>query len=85
MKSLRTERCHVGLSREFVGTACCTYGQSNRTIVLVSDWPCCDVGTQIMLFRQISHHEFPFRASFFNPHFFQMLYHMSNDISTHGF
>ena len=31
MKSLRTERCHVGLSREFVGTACCTYGQSNTT------------------------------------------------------
>ena len=33
MKSLRTERCHVGLSREFVGTACCTYGQSNTTNV----------------------------------------------------
>ena len=31
MKSLRTEGCHVGLSREFVGTACCTYGQSNTT------------------------------------------------------
>ena len=33
MKSLRTERCHVGLSREFVGTACCTYGQSNTTYI----------------------------------------------------
>ena len=33
MKSLRTEGCHVGLFREFVGTACCTYGQSNTTSV----------------------------------------------------
>ena len=33
MKSVRTEGCHVGLFREFVGTACCTYGQSNTTIV----------------------------------------------------
>ena len=32
MKSVRTEGCHVGLFREFVGTACCTYGQSNTTI-----------------------------------------------------
>ena len=31
MKSVRTTGCHVGLFREFVGTACCTYGQSNRT------------------------------------------------------
>ena len=31
MKSVRTEACHVGLFREFVGTACCTYGQSNTT------------------------------------------------------
>ena len=31
MKSVRTEGCHVGLFREFVGTACCTYGQSNTT------------------------------------------------------
>ena len=31
MKSIRTERCHMGLSREFVGTAWCTYGQSNTT------------------------------------------------------
>ena len=32
MKSVRAEGCHVsyvGLFREFVGTACCTYGQSN--------------------------------------------------------
>ena len=28
-----TEGCHVGLFREFVGTACCTYGQSNTTIL----------------------------------------------------
>ena len=33
MKSVRTEGCHVGLFREFVGTACCTYGQSNTTNV----------------------------------------------------
>ena len=32
MKSALTEGCHVGLFREFVGTACCTYGQSNTTI-----------------------------------------------------
>ena len=32
-KSVRTERCHVGLFREFVGTACCTDGQSNTTNV----------------------------------------------------
>ena len=31
MKSVRTEECHVGLFREFVGTACCTYGQSHTT------------------------------------------------------
>ena len=31
MKSVRTEGCHVGLFREFVGTTCCTYGQSNTT------------------------------------------------------
>ena len=31
MESVRTEGCHVGLSREFLGTACCTYGQSNAT------------------------------------------------------
>ena len=36
MKSFRTERCHVGLSREFVGTACCTYGQSNTTNALTT-------------------------------------------------
>ena len=29
---LSTEGCHVGLFREFEGTACCTYGQSNTTI-----------------------------------------------------
>ena len=34
MKSVRTEGCHVGLIREFVGTACCTYGQSNTTYYL---------------------------------------------------
>ena len=33
MKSLRTEGCHVGLFREFVGTSCCTYGPSNATII----------------------------------------------------
>ena len=32
MESVRMEWCHVGLFREFVSTACCTYGQSNRTI-----------------------------------------------------
>ena len=32
MKSVRTEGCHVGHFREFVGTACCTYGQLNTTI-----------------------------------------------------
>ena len=31
MKSVRTTGCHVGLFREFVGSACCTYGQSNTT------------------------------------------------------
>ena len=31
IKSVRTEGCHVGVSREFVGTACWTYGQSNTT------------------------------------------------------
>ena len=33
MKSVHTEGCHVGLFREFVVTACCTYGQSNMTSV----------------------------------------------------
>ena len=32
MKYVRAEGCHVGLFREFVVTACCTYGQSNTTI-----------------------------------------------------
>ena len=32
MISIRTEECHVGHFRKFVGTACCTYGQSNTTI-----------------------------------------------------
>ena len=32
----RTEGCHMGLFRELVGTACCTYGQSNTTINSVS-------------------------------------------------
>ena len=31
MKSVSTEGCHVGHFRESVGTACCTYGQSNAT------------------------------------------------------
>ena len=31
MKSVHTEGCHVGFFREFVGTACCTYRQSNTT------------------------------------------------------
>ena len=31
MKSVRTEGCHVGLFREFIGTAYCTYGQSTTT------------------------------------------------------
>ena len=30
--SVFTEGCHVGYSREFVGTVYCTYGQSNTTI-----------------------------------------------------
>ena len=42
MKSVRTVGCHVGLIREFVGTACCTYGQSNTTnyssILLLQWW-----------------------------------------------
>ena len=33
MFSVLTEWCHVGYSREFVGTVCCTYEQSNTTIV----------------------------------------------------
>ena len=32
MKYVRTEGCHVGLFREFVGTACCTYGLSTTTV-----------------------------------------------------
>ena len=36
MKSVRTEGCHMGLFREFVGTACCTYGQSNTTSTIIS-------------------------------------------------
>ena len=32
MFSVLTEGCHVGYSREFVGTVYCTYGQSNTTI-----------------------------------------------------
>ena len=31
MKSVRTEGCYVGLFREFVVTASCTYTQSNTT------------------------------------------------------
>ena len=31
MFSVLTEGCHVGYSREFVGTVYCTYGQSNTT------------------------------------------------------
>ena len=31
MKSVRAEGCHVGLFREFVRPACCTYGQSDTT------------------------------------------------------
>ena len=31
MKYICMEGCHVGHFREFVGTACCTYGQSNTT------------------------------------------------------
>ena len=31
MKSVRTEGCHVGPFRKFLGTACCTYWQSNMT------------------------------------------------------
>ena len=33
MFSVLTEGCHVGYSREFVGTVYCTYGQSNTTNV----------------------------------------------------
>ena len=32
MFSVLKEGCHVGYSREFVGTVYCTYGQSNTTI-----------------------------------------------------
>ena len=32
MFSVLTEGCHVGYSREFVGTVYCTYGQSNTPI-----------------------------------------------------
>ena len=40
MKFVRTEGCHVGLFREFVGTDCRTYGQSNTAIgVPSSDVP----------------------------------------------
>ena len=35
MKSVRTEGCHVGLFREFVVTASCTYTQSNTTNVSI--------------------------------------------------
>ena len=38
MKSIRTEGCHVGLFRVFVGTACCNYGQSNTNNVTESYW-----------------------------------------------
>ena len=31
MKSVRTEGCHMGPFRKFLGTACCTYWQSNMT------------------------------------------------------
>ena len=33
MFSVLTEGCHVGYSREFVGTVNCTYGQSNTTSI----------------------------------------------------
>ena len=33
MFSVLREECHVGYSREFVGTVYCTYGESNTTIV----------------------------------------------------
>ena len=33
MKYVRTEGCYVGLFREFVGTDCRTYGQSNTSNV----------------------------------------------------
>ena len=31
MRSIRTEACHVSHSREFVGTVCRNFGQSNTT------------------------------------------------------
>ena len=37
MFSVLTKGCHVGYSREFVGTVYCTYGQSNTTFD--SCWP----------------------------------------------
>ena len=33
MKSVHTEGCHMGLFQERIGTACCTYRQSNMTSV----------------------------------------------------
>ena len=35
MFSVLREECHVGYSREFVGTVYCTYGQSNTTNVFL--------------------------------------------------
>ena len=39
MFSVLREECHVGYSREFVGTVYCTYGQSNTTIALANGDP----------------------------------------------
>ena len=36
------EGCHVGFFREFVGTACCTYGQLNTTILTLKTNSCLD-------------------------------------------
>ena len=46
MISVRTDRCHVGLFREFVGTVCCTYGQRI--------WPLVYVATHIMTNKQLN-------------------------------
>ena len=46
MKSIRTEGCHVVLLREFVGTACCTYGQCLRVS------PCSSVHSIIPVFSE---------------------------------
>ena len=47
MKTVRTDGCHVYLLWEFVGTACCTYGQSNTTNIYPT------LGCDIQCFRSM--------------------------------